>query len=74
LLTDWKRNIAQLFEPETEVLTYRNVDECVEKLRFLLEHDEQRRAIAASGQRRTLRDHTFAHRAAQIDAVIRKAL
>jgi spore maturation protein CgeB len=74
LLTDWKGNIAQLFEPDTEVLTYRNVDECVEKLHYLLEHDDQRRSIAASGQRRVLRDHTFAHRAMQIDEVIREAL
>jgi spore maturation protein CgeB len=74
LLTDWKRNIAQLFEPETEVLTYRNVDECVEKLRYLLEHDDQRRSIAAAGQRRTLREHTFTNRAGQIDEIIREAL
>lgn len=74
LLTDWKENIAQLFEPDVEVLTYRHVDECIEKVRYILEHEEQRRAVAGAGQRRTLREHTFAQRATQIDAIIREAL
>jgi len=73
LLTDWKENIHQLFEPDTEVVTYRDADECIEKVRYLLAHEAERRAIAAAGQRRTLREHTFDQRAAQIDDVIKAA-
>lgn len=74
LLTDWKSNLSDLFELDSEVVTYRCADECVEKVEYLLEHDSERRRVAANGQRRTLRDHTFDHRAAQIDGVIHEAL
>jgi spore maturation protein CgeB len=74
LLTDWKANIRDLFEPDSEVVTYRSAEECVEKVRYLLAHEDERRAIAAAGQRRALRDHTYERRAAQLDEIIRAAL
>lgn len=74
MLTDWKANLPELFEPDSEVVTYRNADECVEKAEYLLTHESERRSIAAAGQRRTLRDHTFDHRTAQIDSIILQAL
>jgi hypothetical protein len=74
LLTDSKENLSELFEPDAEVVAYRDADECVEKVKYLLGHESLRRDIAAAGQRRTLRDHTFASRAALIDGVIREGL
>lgn len=74
LLTDWKANLPELFDPEAEIVAYRDAAECVEKVRYLLGHEAERRRIADAGQRRTLRDHTFADRAARIDAIIREAL
>lgn len=70
LLTDWKANLPELFEPDAEVVSYRDAAECVEKVKYLLEHEAERRSIAAAGQRRTLREHTFEARAAQIDAIV----
>jgi spore maturation protein CgeB len=70
LLTDWKNNLADLFEPGTEVVTYRSAAECIDKARYLLAHDEQRQRIAAAGQARTLRDHTVAQRVAQLHDLI----
>ncbi len=74
LLTDWKVNLPELFEPDSEVVAYRDADECVEKVTYLLQHEEERRRIAEAGQRRTLRDHTFAARAAEIDSIIHETL
>lgn len=74
LLTDWKANLSTLFEPDSEVIAYRDPDDCVEKVRYLLMHNDERRAIAAAGQRRTLRDHTFDHRTIEVDTIIRNAL
>ncbi len=74
LLTDWKENLSDLFEPDKEVLTYRSAAECVEKVRYILEHENERREIAAAGQLRTLREHTFENRAARIDEIIRGVL
>ncbi|HZI16996.1 MAG TPA: glycosyltransferase [Pyrinomonadaceae bacterium] len=74
LLTDWKANLPEMFEPDAEVVTYRGAAECVEKVRYLLDHEAERRGIAEAGQRRTLRDHTFADRASRIDVLVREAL
>jgi hypothetical protein len=74
LLTDWKANLPRLFEPDAEVVTYRGTDECVEKVKYLLDHKSERRAVAAAGQRRTLRDHTFARRAERLDGIIKEEL
>lgn len=71
LLTDWKENLHELFEPDREVVTYRSVEECIEKVHWLLEHPEEREAIAAAGKSRTLRDHTFSQRAIQLDEIIK---
>ncbi|HEX8367743.1 MAG TPA: glycosyltransferase [Pyrinomonadaceae bacterium] len=74
LLTDWKENLAQLFEPDKEVLTYSSAAECVEKVGYILAREDERRAIAAAGQRRTLREHNFDNRAARIDEIIKEYL
>jgi spore maturation protein CgeB len=74
LVTDWKTNLPQLFEPEKEVVTYRSIEECVERVNYLLNHEEERASIAAAGQERTLRDHTYEQRAAQLDLIMRSLM
>ena len=74
LLTDRKSNLAELFEPDVELVTYGSAEECAEKANYLLDHAEQRVAIAAAGQRRVLRDHTFEQRAIYLDDLIQRAL
>ena len=74
LLTDWKPNLGEMFAVDKEVVAYRSAAECIEKGRWLLEHPAERRAIAAAGQARTLREHTFGHRAARFDAIVKQAL
>ncbi len=74
LLTDWRENIATLFEPDAEVVTYRNPEECVERVNYLLQHEQERQAIARAGQRRTLREHTYTQWAAKFDEAVRQTL
>jgi spore maturation protein CgeB len=74
LLTDRKPNLPSLFEPDREVVAYGSTEECVEKVRWLLEHEAEREEIARAGQARVLREHTFAHRAPRLDALIRASL
>lgn len=71
LITDWKENLADLFEPDEEVLTYRTAAECAEKVKYILEHEPERREIAEAGQRRALREHTFENRVAEVDKIVR---
>ena len=72
LLTDWKTNIHELFEPDYEVVTYRSVEECIEKIAWLLDHPQESETIAKAGQLRTLKDHTFAQRSIQLDEIIKQ--
>ncbi|HUP19083.1 MAG TPA: glycosyltransferase [Gemmatimonadota bacterium] len=71
LLTDWKPNLSELFEVDREVVAYRSAEECVEKARWLLDHPAERKRIARAGQERALGEHTFAHRAPELDRVLR---
>jgi hypothetical protein len=59
LITDWKENLHEMFEPGKEVVAYHSLDDCAELIDYYLRHDDEREAIARAGQERTLRDHTF---------------
>jgi spore maturation protein CgeB len=74
LLTDSKSNLAELFAPGEEVVTYVDADELVTKARYFLEHDDERRAIAAAGQRRTLSEHTYALRMEELVGILERAI
>lgn len=74
LITDWKSNIADLYEPGREVVVYKDADECIEKINYYLAHEDERAAIAAAGQRRTLRDHTYGQVVAEQVRLFKKAL
>src|SRR5262252_2070073 len=58
LVTDWKKNLHEMFELGKEAIAYRTPEECVEQVRYYLEHEEEREKIALAGQQRTLQEHT----------------
>jgi spore maturation protein CgeB len=70
VVTESAPNLADLFEPDREVVTYTGLDDLREKLAHLLERDDERRAIAAAGQGRTLRDHTYARRMQELVRIL----
>jgi spore maturation protein CgeB len=73
LVTEAAPNLRDYFEPGSEVVTYEGADELIEKLRYYLEHDRERIAIAAAGQRRTLRDHTYERVIARLSEILEAA-
>jgi spore maturation protein CgeB len=74
MVVDWKENLHHLFEDGKEVVTYKSVDECVEKVLWLLSHPADRAAIALAGQKRTLSEYTFERRALQLDEIIKSRM
>ncbi|HEY0631809.1 MAG TPA: glycosyltransferase [Thermoleophilaceae bacterium] len=74
LVTEAARNLPGLFTPGEEIVTYDSAEDLVEKVRHYTEHPDERRAIAAAGQRRTLAEHTYRHRMEQLDALLRARL
>jgi len=62
LLTDFKDNLHTLFDEGREIAVWRTVDDCLATIDRYLRNDDERRAIAAAGQARTLSTHTFGRR------------
>lgn len=72
LVTDIQHNLHELFEPGKEVVAYDSPEDCLEKVRYLLDHEDERVAIARAGQERTLREHTYYHRMQELVDIIKK--
>ena len=70
LLTEASANLEELFEPGREVVAYYSEDDLVEKIEHYLEQDSERAAIAAAGQQRTLSEHTYRQRMAELAALL----
>lgn len=71
LLTDAKRDVADFFEPDSEVVTFSSPAECVAKAKWLLDNSKEAIRIGQAGQARTLSAHTYDHRAEMLDALFR---
>jgi spore maturation protein CgeB len=74
LITDDKVNIKDLFEPDSEIITYSSPGECISKLSWLLDNPGQISGIARAGHIRTLKDHSLEQRAVLLNDIIRKEL
>ena len=66
LLTDLKDNLHTLFAPDREVAVWRSVEDCLKAIDHALGDDAARQTIARAGQARTMAQHTYRHRAAEI--------
>ena len=74
LLTDWKENVAEIFEPNKEVVTYASKEEARDKIKFLLRHESLREEIAIAGQKKTLEYYTYDKRIAGVIDFIKRLL
>ena len=74
LLTDKKRNLKDLFDVDKEVVVYDSQEDCIEKVKWLLENENQRKEIALLGQKKTLESHKVEDRCKSIIEIINKEL
>ena len=74
LLTDNKSNLGDLFDINKEIVVFDSTDDCIQKAKWLLENEEERRSIALAGQKRTLKSHTVENRCRLILEIIEKEL
>jgi spore maturation protein CgeB len=70
LATDDGANLDDLFNPGREVVSYNAATDLIEALRRYAADDEARREVAAAGQQRTLRQHTYSKRIAELAAML----
>ena len=69
LLNDRKSNIADMFEPGREIVCYDSPEECLDLIRYYGKNASERERIAAAGQQRTLSEHTYVNRTAELAAL-----
>lgn len=66
LLTGYADDLERYYTPGEDVACFASADELIQQAVYYLEHDEERTRIAASGYQRTLREHTYIDRFAEI--------
>ncbi len=59
LVTDWKDNLKDYFEIDKEIVAYKSEAECIDKIKYLLNNDSEREAIAKAGHQRTLENYSL---------------
>jgi spore maturation protein CgeB len=69
-LSDGGEYLSAFYDVGNEIVGYGSVDELIDKIRYYLAHDEERKRIALNGYRRVMRDHRFPLRMQQGAALI----
>jgi spore maturation protein CgeB len=70
LVTDNGEHLGDLFVPGEEAVSYATTAELVDRVRYFLKHEDERAEVAAAGQARTLRDHTYGRRMNELAAML----
>jgi len=73
MLTEESKNIWDLFSAN-EIATYLTPVQAVQKIQYYLANEGERAYIAAKGQARCLRDHTYTQRMQVVSEVLRECL
>jgi hypothetical protein len=55
-------DLRLVYKVGKEIVTYRTVNECIEKVRWYLSHEDERERVAQAGRARALADHTWEKR------------
>jgi spore maturation protein CgeB len=58
LLTDGKRAPQKNFNSD-EVVYYDSIEDAIDKVHYYLQHENERKSIAAKGQQRTLTEYNY---------------
>ena len=73
ILTDYKKDLPELFEIDKEIVFYKNKDDLREKINYYLDpsNEEERINIIKAGYERVLNEHTIHHRIKEVIRIIK---
>ncbi len=74
LMTNWQAELPELYEPGVEAEYFTSREELLDKAGYYLNHDEAREKIARNGYLRTVNDHTYDRRIAEMIRVVNSTL
>jgi spore maturation protein CgeB len=66
LLTNRTPGAEYLFADNEDCIYYNNIDDCIDKIRYYAEHEDERLKIAENGYRLVREKHTYESRVAEI--------
>ena len=52
-------DLQLVYKVGEDIVTYRSVDDCIDKVRWYLSHEDERERVAQAGRARALTDHTW---------------
>ncbi len=58
-ICDCADTLFKVFEPGKEIIGYNTIDEAIELIKYYLEHNEERKKIAAAGFRRATKNYRY---------------
>ena len=73
-ISDGGEYLEEFFKVGEEIVGYDNIDDLIDKLRYYLIQDEERKRIALNGYRRVMREHRFSYRMQQLGELIEKGM
>ncbi|MEW6602066.1 MAG: glycosyltransferase [Nitrospirota bacterium] len=62
ILTDHQKDLEELFDIGSEMITYRHKEEIPDLVKYYLEHPSERGTVAGRARERVLKEHTYKHR------------
>lgn len=68
---DARADIFKFFKDGEEFISFKSEDDIRDKVRYYMEHEDERKRIARQGFLRTQRDHTYDHRIARVLEVMK---
>lgn len=74
LMTNWQSELLEVYEPGVEAEYFTSEEELIDKVGYYLEHDDERKKIARNGYLRTVKEHTYDHRIADMIRVVNSTL
>lgn len=70
LLTGFQKDYFSFFEPDRDYVYYESPEDMIEKARYYLNHQKERRRIAENARKKILQEHTMAHRLREMFALL----
>ena len=73
-ISDGGEYLEEFFKVGDEIVGYDDIDDLIDKLRYYLIQDEERKRIALNGYRRVMQEHRFSYRMQQLGELIEKGM
>lgn len=73
LMANYRADMLKHFEPDRDFVMYTSIEELEDKIRYYLQHDDERMQIARNGYQNVLENHTMIHRAKEMIQNLEKA-